>query len=296
MRIGFIGLGQMGKPMALNMLKSEAELMVYVRKSSVASDFQSHGAKITTTLSDIAKADIIFLCLPDTKVVQDVLLSQNGLLNHLKKGQIIVDFSTIDYNAAVEIAGVLAKRDILFMDAPVSGMELRAIDGTLTIMCGGDVELFNKIYPYLKYVGNNILYMGGSGSGQLTKLINQILYDINIAALAEILPTSVKMGLDPNKVGQVINSGTGKSHASEYFIPRILRGEFISSYPMKGAYKDLVSAVELGVRLCIPMPLTNMATSIYQKAILQGYGDCDKSSMIRVYEESLGVAYRSRKV
>lgn len=293
MKIAFIGSGQMGKPMALNMLKSEAELMIYVRKADVFSDFECKSVMVTTNLLDTIEADIIFLCLPNADAVQDILLGQKGLINHLKKGQIVIDFSTIKYDATIKIAEALANKEIHFMDAPVSGMESRAIDGTLTIMCGGDMEVFNTVKPYFECVGNKILYMGNVGSGQLTKLINQLLYNINTAALAEILPIAVKMGLDANKVGQVVNSGTGRSHASEYFIPNILKGNFTTSYPMKSAYKDFVSAAELGANLCIPMPLTAAATSTYQMAILRGYGDCDKGGMIRVYEELLNVLYRS---
>ena len=118
------------------------------------------------------------------------------------------------------------------MDAPISGMEARAIEGTLTVMCGGERAVFERVKPYLDCIGNKILYMGPTGSGQLTKLINQLLFDINAAALGEILPMAAKMGLDPDLVGEVVNSGTGRSYASEFFIPRILKGHFGDGYPM----------------------------------------------------------------
>ena len=143
-------------------------------------------------------------------------------------------------------------------------------------------------------MGNTILHMGKIGSGQLTKLINQLLFDINVAALAEILPMAMKMGLDPDKVGSVVNSGTGRSYASEFFIPRILQENFSEGYALSNAYKDLVSAAEISASLCIPMPVLSAATATYQMALLRGHGDKDKGSMILIFEELLGVRYRSR--
>jgi 3-hydroxyisobutyrate dehydrogenase-like beta-hydroxyacid dehydrogenase len=292
MKIAFIGLGQMGKGMALNMVKSGAKLIVNDVRTDNFEEFEKRGATATTVLSDTAQADIIFLSLPNTSIVQSVLYGDNGLLPHLREGQTIVDLSTINYNATLEIGRVLGDKGVRFMDAPVSGMESRANDGTLTIMCGGEIDVFDEIKPYLECIGNKILFMGKLGSGQLTKLINQLLFDINVAALAEILPMSVKMGLDCEKVGQVVNSGTGRSYASEFFIPRILDGNFSEGYLMKHAYKDLISAAELGSNLTIPMPVLAAATSTYQMALLKGYGDYDKGGMIRVFEELLEVRYR----
>jgi 3-hydroxyisobutyrate dehydrogenase-like beta-hydroxyacid dehydrogenase len=205
----------------------------------------------------------------------------------------VVDTSTITYSATLEIARALEERGIAFLDAPISGMEARARDGTLTIMCGGSARTLEAVRPYLNYMGNNILHMGEVGSGQLTKLINQVLFDINAAALAEILPMAVKMGLGPEKVGSVVNSGTGRSYASEFFIPRILQDNFADGYAMRNAYKDLVSAAELGAARGIPMPVLAAATATYQTALLQGHGDKDKGGMIRVFEDLLGVRFRS---
>jgi 3-hydroxyisobutyrate dehydrogenase-like beta-hydroxyacid dehydrogenase len=136
--------------------------------------------------------------------------------------------------------------------------------------------------------------MGRSGSGQLTKLINQLLFDMNVASLAEILPMSVKMGLDPYMVGEVVNSGTGKSYASDFFIPRILKNDFSEGYALKSAYKDLVSAAEISANLHVPLPVLGAATSTYQMALLKGYGEQNKGAMIRVFEELLGVEYRKK--
>lgn len=292
MSIAFIGLGTMGKYMALNMIKSGELIVVSDVVDKAFAEFTEKGVAATTAVAETAKADVIFLSLPNTEIVQNVI---GGLLPHLHEGQIIVDLSTIKYNATVELRKTLDEAGVEFLDAPVSGMESRAKDGTLTVMCGGKEEIFDKVKHYFDYIGNKVLYMGGSGAGQLTKLINQLLFDINAAALAEILPMSVKMGLESEKIGQVVNSGTGRSYASEFFIPRVLKNSFHNGYPMRSAYKDLVSAAELGANLGIPMPVLAAATATYQQALLKGLGDNDKGGMIKVFEDQLGVQFREKE-
>jgi 3-hydroxyisobutyrate dehydrogenase-like beta-hydroxyacid dehydrogenase len=245
MKLGFIGLGQMGRYIAHNLLKSGEDLIVSDVKTDFFAEFEVKGATATTEMTVISSADVIFLCLPNSFVVQNVLFGNNGLVDLLKPGQTVVDLSTINYSTTIEIATALEKRGIAFVDAPISGMEARAKDGTLTVMCGGQLEVFDRIKPFFECIGNKILYTGTSGCGQLTKLINQLLFDINAAALAEILPMAVKLGLDPEDVVEVVNSGTGRSYASEFFLPRNLEGNFTEGYPMKAAYKDLVSAAEI---------------------------------------------------
>lgn len=292
MSIAFIGLGTMGKYMALNLIKSGELIVVSDVVDKAFAEFTEKGVAATTAVAETAKADVIFLSLPNTEIVQNVI---GGLLPYLHEGQIIVDLSTIKYNATVELRKTLDEAGIEFLDAPVSGMESRAKDGTLTVMCGGKEDIFDKVKHYFDYIGNKVLYMGGSGAGQLTKLINQLLFDINAAALAEILPMSVKMGLDSEKIGQVVNSGTGRSYASEFFIPRVLKNSFHNGYPMRSAYKDLVSAAELGANLGIPMPVLAAATATYQQALLKGLGDNDKGGMIKVFEDQLGVQFREKE-
>jgi len=292
MKIGFIGLGQMGKPMAMNLArKSGATVTVYSVGQGSYDELRSAGAQTAAQLLELSDSDVLFLCLPNGDVVRDVLLGKSGLLPHLSAGRVVVDTSTIGHGATLEIGAALAAAGVEFLDAPVSGMEARAIEGTLTVMCGGDKATFDRVEAQLRCFGNNILYMGPAGSGQLTKLINQLLFDINCAALAEILPMAVKMGLDAAKVGAVVNSGTGRSYASEFFVPRILQRSFSSGYPLKHAYKDLVSAAELGAKRCIPMPVLAAATATYQTALLEGHGDLDKGAMVRPFEDRLGVRF-----
>lgn len=292
MTIGFVGLGQMGKPMALNLTKPHGSYIISDIRADSFSAFDRDDIKTTTHPADLAAADVLILSLPSTAIVTNFLFGPEGIAQNLRAGTIVVDTSTIAYGATVEIGQRLAERNVGFVDAPVSGMQSRAEDGTLTIMCGGKAEAVAAVGPLLQRMGNNILFMGDTGAGQLTKLINQLLFDINAAALAEVLPMAVKMGLDSEKVGAVVNSGTGRSYASEFFIPRILENSFSAGYPMKHAYKDLVSAAELSAAHCIPMPVLAAATATYQQALLRGLGDHDKGGMIRVFEDLLGVTFR----
>ncbi len=294
MKIGFVGLGQMGRPMAVNLLKSGAELLVYSTDTRAYAELEHAGAHPVSQAADVAGADLVFLCLPHGDAVRDLLFGAGQVAPRLRPGQVVVDTSTIAYHATLDIAKALESSGVSFLDAPVSGMESRAIDGSLTVMCGGDRSTFERVEPLLRHVGNQILYMGATGSGQLTKLINQLLFDVNCAALAEILPMAAKMGLDPDLVATVVNSGTGRSFASEFFVPRILHDSFSAGYPMKHAYKDLVSAAELGARLCIPMPVLAAATATYQTALLQGHGERDKGAMLLPFEALLGVRFRGR--
>lgn len=293
MHIAFVGLGQMGRPMAINMLKSGAKLTVSSASGKRHAELEEKGAKATKNLADVARADIVFLCLPGTDAVRETLFGVQGIAPLMGEGQIVVDTSTMDYLETRDFAIKLAERGIGFIDAPVSGMEARAIEGTLTAMCGGKAETLEKVRPFLSCVANNILHMGDSGSGQLSKLINQLLFDINCAAIAEVLPMAAKLGIDPEKIGKIINSGTGRSYASEFFIPRILKNNFSDGYPLRHAYKDIDAGAKVSATHNIPMPVLAAASATYQMALLKGHGHLDKGAMIRVFEDLLGVQFRS---
>ena len=294
MHIAFVGLGQMGRPMAINMLKSGAKLTVSSASGKRHAELEAKGAQATSDPAVVARADIVFLCLPGTEAVRETLFGVKGIASMMGASQIIVDTSTMDYLETREFADKLAERDIGFIDAPVSGMEARAIEGTLTAMCGGKTETLEKVRPFLSCVANNILHMGDSGSGQLSKLINQLLFDINCAAIAEVLPMAAKLGIDPEKIGKIINSGTGRSYASEFFIPRILKNNFSDGYPLQHAYKDIDAGAKVSATHNIPMPVLAAASATYQMALLKGHGHLDKGAMIRVFEDLLGVQFRSR--
>jgi 3-hydroxyisobutyrate dehydrogenase-like beta-hydroxyacid dehydrogenase len=295
MKISFMGLGQMGKGMALNIAKGDCEFLAYDVIDKAFPEFEERGIRTSTNIGDIYDSDVIFLCLPNTKVVEDVILGENGLIDNLKANQIIVDCSTIGVLETQNIAKKLDEKGIDFLDAPVSGRQSKADDGTLTIMIGGKEELYNKLKPYFDYMGNNVLYMGKSGNGQLTKAINNSIYDINCAALAEMLPFAVKLGLEPEQIGKVINTGTAKSGASEFFIPQMLEGKFEYGFTMNQAYKDLVSCNEIAVHEGIPLPVLGATTNVYKMVLLSGYGDLYKGAMICFFENLLDVKFRKEQ-
>jgi 3-hydroxyisobutyrate dehydrogenase-like beta-hydroxyacid dehydrogenase len=211
----------------------------------------------------------------------------------MKQGAIVVDCSTINYMAALSIGTVVEDHGVAFMDAPVSGMQSKAEDGTLTIMCGGEAKVFDAVKQLLDFMGTNVLYMGKIGNGQLSKMINNSLYDINCVAMSEMLAMAVKLGLEPQKIGTVINGGTGRSYASEYFVPKILERDFSYGFTLKSAYKDLVSAVEAAAHNGIPTPVLDAATSVYKMTMLSGYEELYKGALIRVYEDMMGIRFEA---
>lgn len=291
MQIGFIGLGQMGAPIAINMAAKFQVEVFDIDEKNIAPVVE-RGAQRAESLADFTEAAIIFLSLPGGSVVESVITGDNGLYELATTGTTIVDLSTIEYNRTLALAEKLRQKNISFIDAPVSGMQARAEQGTLTVMCGGALSDIEPLTPYFDVIATKVLHMGPTGSGQLTKLINQLLFDINAAALAEILPIASKLGLDPEKVGEVVNSGTGRSYASEFFVPNILENVFSKGYPMEHAYKDLISGAEISARYIIPTPVLAAATATYQQALLAGYGSLDKGAMIKVFEELLNVQFR----
>ena len=294
LRVGFVGLGQMGKWIALNVAKAGLALTVYDINPDPMLELVANGALPAKNLPDLAKAaDCFLLSLPDTETVKEVILGEEGLAKSLSAGAIIVDLSTIDYLAAVKFSEDLSTRGITFIDAPVSGMESRAKEATLTIMAGGNLDSINKVRPVLDSIGNNLVYMGKNGNGQLAKLVNQLLFNISCAAMAEILPMAVKLGLDPEAICKVITTGTGQTFANTYFTPRILKNNFKSGYSLMSAYKDMASAAEISGKLKIPMPVFLAALQTYQMAMAEGLGDEDKGAMIKVWEKLLRVKVRS---
>ncbi len=283
----------MGAPMARNLAK-RAELVVWARDAWQADPVVAAGATRAVNSASFSEAQVVFLCLPNGAVVEEVLFGPFGLAAALQTGATIIDTSTIEYGRTLALQARLLAMGLTLIDAPVSGMQARAEAGTLTMMCGAADEQIEPLRPLLATMASTILPMGSIGNGQLAKLINQLLFDINAAALAEVLPLAVKLGLDPDKVAAIVNSGTGRSYASEFFIPNILKGDFSKGYPMEAAYKDLVSGAEISARHTIPMPVLAAATAVYQSALRAGHGDKDKGGMICLAEEALGVQFRSK--
>jgi len=295
LRAGFIGLGEMGKGMALNVVRAGFPLTVYDIRPDPMKDLVACGATPAGNPTEVAReSDCVLLSLPDEHVVETVLFGDDGLVRGLSPGTIVADLSTIDYLATLRIEEALRGKGITFIDAPVTGMESRAREGTLTIMAGGDPEALEKLRPILGTIGSPIVYMGKSGNGQLTKLVNQLFFNISAAAMAEILPMAVKLGLDPEAVCRVVTTGTGRTFAVEFFTPHMLQNDFKPGYPLIKAYKDMISAAEISSKEQIPLPVFYAAMQTYQMALAQGLGNENKGAMIKVWERILGVEVRRK--
>ena len=295
-KIGFIGLGTMGKWMALNMLKAGFAMRVYDINPAPVEFLVGQGVLAAKSPADAAATvDWLFLSLPDTELVEKVIFGENGIVQGARPGLVLIDLSTISYMPTLEINRRLKEKGILFADAPVSGMEARAKEAKLTVMFGGDEGLFQTLKPAMDAIGNQIVYMGAVGSGQLTKLINQLLFNISCAGLAEVLPMAVKLGLDPEKVAQVVTTGTGRSFAAEFFIPLTLKNRFDEGYPVISAYKDMISAAEISAHKGIPLPVVNATAVTFQMAVAEGFGGLNKGGLIRVFEKLLGTEFRANK-
>jgi 3-hydroxyisobutyrate dehydrogenase-like beta-hydroxyacid dehydrogenase len=297
LRVGFIGLGQMGEGMAINVAKAGFDLTVYDLGKDQMNKLVSYGASTTVSPKELAKkCDWILLSLPGTKEVKSVIFENDGIVGGLHEGLVIIDCGTTHPLATREIASSLKEKKVSFLDAPVSGMHSRAMEGTLTIMVGGEENVFRRVKKVLASFSDKIIYMGESGNGQLTKLINQLLFNIGAAAIAEILPMAVKMGLNPEKVVDVVKTGTGRSFALEFFGPLILADDFKPGYQLAKAYKDMASAAEISSHNKIPLPVTAAATFTYQLALTNGLGDENKGAMIKVWEKILGVKVRKKRL
>lgn len=288
MQWGFVGLGQMGLPMARR-LAQVAELTAHDPARDAA-----EGLRLVRHARDLAPCDVLVTCLPNGDVVETVLFGPEGIAKALTPGALVVDTSTTTHAAALRLSARLGDLGIAFLDAPVSGMQARAEDGTLSMMVGGEAARLDPLRGALGSMATLILHMGPVGSGQLGKLINQLLLNINIAGLAEIMPIAARMGLDPAQIAQVVNSGTGRSFASEFFLPNILQGVFDRGYPLLAAHKDLVAAEALTAEHGLSAPVLAAATESYRAALAQGLGHLDKGAMIQVFEQKSGTLFRTR--
>lgn len=288
MKWSFAGLGQMGLPMARR-LSRVVELIGYDPKGR---DFP--GINAASEPAELGGCQVLLTCLPNGKVVEDALFGPEGLAPSLPEGAVMIDTSTTSHGTAVRIGERLSAMGVGFLDAPISGMQKRAEEGALTMMVGGEAEVLDSLRAPLGTIASKILHVGPAGAGQLAKLINQLLFDINMAALAEILPISAKLGLDPEQVAEIVNSGTGRSYGSEFFLPNILEGVFDRGYPMAAAYKDLIAGAELTAENGYPAPVLGAATATYQQALREGLGDKDKGAMIQVFERLIGAEFRAK--
>lgn len=286
MDIGFIGLGIMGKPMAVNLLKHGYIVRVRDINKEAEYELEKLGALQYISLEEfVEKSNIIILMLPDSPNVEDVVIGDNGLLNYLSPGKIIIDMSSINPDVSRKVGQLIGEKGCEFIDAPVSGGEPKAVDGTLSVMCGGKREVYDRILPILKSVGTSVTWLGDIGSGNMCKLANQIIVAVNIAALAEALVFVRKSGGDPAKVFEAIRGGLAGSQVMDAKAPMMLSSNYAPGFRMELHVKDLKNALRTSKTVDVDLPLTNMVISMMKSLCQEGKGKYDHSALIQYYEE-----------
>lgn len=286
MQIGFIGLGIMGKPMSQNLLKTGYSLVVYNRSPQAVSELVALGAKGAADAKEVAeKCDVVFTMLPDSPQVREVVLGANGVLEGSHAGMILIDTSSIAPAVSQEIAAKLAEKGVHMLDAPVSGGEPKAIEGTLSFMVGGSEADFARCFPLFKAMGSSAVLCGEIGAGNVTKLVNQTIVGINIAAMSEAFVLAVKAGVDPGRVYQAIRGGLAGSNVLDAKVPTVLSRNFDPGFRLKLHIKDLNNALTTGQATGAPLPLTTAVLEMMQALATDGVGDADHSALIRFYEK-----------
>ena len=290
--IGFVGLGRMGFGMARNLAKAGVPLTVFDLSPEPLTVLAAEGASIAADPAEVAaRVEILFLCVPSDIESEAVLFGQRGVTTG-KAGLPVIDTTTMNHGAALRLWQRAQEEGFPYSDCPISGMPFRAADGTLTMMFGGSQEMFAEARPYLDIMGEFVVHCGDVGMGQLMKAVNNIIYDVNIAAICEVMPLAVKAGLHPETLAEVLTTASARSFASEYFVPRILEGRFDGDFSLRAAFNDIVNVQEVAARFEASLPVVDAMVSTYQAAIDQGFGEESKSAMVKVYEDSLGQKVR----
>lgn len=283
MRVGFIGLGIMGAPMAGHLLDAGHTLTVFNRTAAKCRDLLARGAHVAADPAGVARAsEVVFLCVSDTPDVEEVLFAAGGVAEGVSGGTVVVDCSTISAEATRGFAAHLAQRGAVLLDAPLTGGDTGARAATLTIMVGGDEAAFERVRPLLEAVGKRILHMGPSGSGQQTKMVNQIVCALNVLAMAEGLHFAERCGMDLERVLEVISSGAAGSWALSNYAPRVLRGDYAPGFPMRLQSKDLRICSEAMERLGLRLEGTELTDRLFAAACEAGLADQGTQGLINL--------------
>lgn len=284
-RIGFVGIGHMGKPMCLNLVKAGFPLMVQGRNQKNVQEVVLQGARGGSSPKEVGEwADVVFTSLPDDPVVEEIVLGKNGIFEGMRRGSILIETSTISPLTARRLAATLSEKGVEMLDAPLSGGDVGAREATLSIMVGGKPEVFEEVLPILQKVGRNITYVGSHGAGQVAKAANQIVVALTIEAVAEALIFAKKAGVDPAKVRKAMMGGFAQSRVLELHGQRMIEGNFEPGGKSRFHRKDLLIVSSMAKELGIYLPGTSMALDLWNALAAQGELDLDHSAMVRVLE------------
>ncbi len=294
-QIGFIGLGVMGKPMALNLIKAGYSLMVHDISPGPVRDLINAGAKQGTSPAFIGEnCDVIITMLPDSPQVEEVIAGKSGVLESIQPGKIIIDTSSIAPLMAVRLSKAASEKGVRMLDAPVSGGEPKAIDGTLSIMVGGEEDTFNKVKDILLCMGASALLIGGIGSGNITKLANQIMVALHLAAMSEAMVFAEKAGVDTEKVFQAIRGGLAGSTVLDAKMPLILERNFKPGGPIRMHTKDLINVRDTALEIDAPIPLTVQVMEFMKALKADGKSEDDHGGLIQYHEKLAGVTVKRK--
>jgi len=287
--VGYIGLGIMGKPMAYNILKAGYPLIVHNRSRSSVLELVAKGAKEAYSPAEVAQSvDVVFTNLPDSADVENVVLGKDGIIEGAHSGLIFVDNSTIKPSTSQHISAELAKKGVMSLDAPVSGGQIGAQQGTLTIMVGGPLEALEKVTPILEAIGKKITHIGDSGTGQIAKAANQIMVAAQMVAMGELLIFAKKAGADPQKVVEAIKNGAAQCWTLDQKPPRLFFGNRSPGFKAYLQAKDLGIVIETARQVGAVLPSTAVASQLYQSMIQMDLGELDNSAVIAVIEALSG--------
>lgn len=290
MKVGFIGLGIMGKPMAKNLIKHGYSLIVNDINTEAVAELAALGAKSVASPKELAiESGVIITMLPSNAIVQQVMIGENGIIEGAKAGTIVIDMSSVSPVVAKEVAATLKTRKIELLDAPVSGGEPKAIDGTLSVMVGGDKDVFDRVHSLLACMGKDITWVGPSGSGATAKLANQIIVNVNIAAMSEALVLAAKAGIDIEKMYNAIRGGLAGSAVLDAKLPMVINRNFKAGGRIDINLKDLTNVMETAEAFEMSLPLTEHVLHIFETLKEEGKLALDHCGIVQYYEKQAGI-------
>ncbi len=291
-RIGFIGLGVMGRAMAHNLLRAGVDLTVHSRSPGPVDELVFAGAARAVAPDELgASVGVVITMLPDTAAVEEVLFGDRGVHEGVRAGSLVIDMSTIHPSAARRFAETFAGRDVAMLDAPVSGGERGAIDGTLSVMVGGPAEAFERALAILRILGENVTRVGPSGAGQVAKAANQLIVGSTIQAVAEALVLAAKAGVDPSKVREALMGGFAGSKILEVHGLRMLEGNFTPGFRSVLHRKDARIVLETAEELGSPVPAFAVVSDAFERLVDAGRGDLDHAALVSLLEETSGLRW-----
>jgi 3-hydroxyisobutyrate dehydrogenase/2-hydroxy-3-oxopropionate reductase len=295
-KLGFLGLGIMGYPMARNLMQAGHDVAVWSHTTAKAQELaSSHGGRFAATPAEAARgAECVFLCVGDSSMSEQVILGENGVASGAAKDSVVVDASTVSPSSSRRIGSKLSESGIHFLDAPCTGSKPGAEGGNLTFMIGGDQSVYERVKPYFEPMGKKLFFCGGPGMGLHAKLTQNLILSNLLQAFNEGMVLASKAGVDPELMLEVLDNSAAKSGLISFKAPYVFRRDFSTNFSVKWMHKDIGLMLESASELDVPLPLTGLTQQMFRAAIARGYGEDDICSTIKVLEEIAGVEVQKK--